>query len=716
MKVKYKLYKYQEKAVKNLLIYSDKLFNSKEKDKYILLKAITGAGKTVIAANYIEEMFKEYDDLAFIWISVGKGELHLQSRKSLKEKLPSTISIKTAEEALISECLYHKDILILNWEGLNTTKTDSRTGVTYFDNISMREGETKNLQQLWKTTRNNGTKIVLIIDESHNTAKSKTSKEIINLICPDFVLEITATPNKERIPNGIDIVNNRAFYEEVKTNEVIGEGIIKKSIILNDISDKEETCNSSIELMIKEAINKRKEILEAYKLEKENINPLCIIQLPDGKGSEFLKDDVSNILKVEGYSISNDKLAIWLSNEKTNLENIRDNNSEVDFLIFKQAVATGWDCPRACILVKLRDTKSTTFDLQTIGRILRMPKRRHYSFECLNNGYIYTNSEYNINTGDYDQILPIRQILKKEFRDDVLSLTFKSEKVIVSKKEIDTKALEMNFKRRIEKQPLNLDLDKLVLNLKRGQTNVIDFDKTSKEEVNVIVDRENTISLTKKDVEREFEKFIKGLSNKQYGYKNIESIIIKYFKAIPDLNSGYITLKKAVLLNKNLITQYFNEIKTEYKNNIYSYIEDVEFKFKEDRHTTEKDTISYKKCAYYKHFVSKYNTETTFEKYLENLDSVKYWIKNVDSGDGLSIVYEFKNVKHEFYPDYIVRFKDGNIGLYEVKHIDDSEKETVTKVKIEKLKDYALNNNLKCGLIEIKDNKVYSPTLPKELK
>lgn len=714
--MKYKLYKYQEKAVKNLLIHSDKLFNTKEKDKYILLKAITGAGKTVISANYIEEMFKEYNNLAFIWISVGKGELHLQSRNSLKEKLSSTISIKTDEEALRSECLHHKDVLILNWEGLNTTKTDSITGETYFDNVSMREGEKRNLKQLWKATRNNGTKIVLIIDESHNTAKSKTSKEIVSLINPDFVLEITATPNKERIPNGIEISNNRAFYEDVKTDEVIEEGVIKKSIILNDIEDKEETYNSSIELMIKEAINKRKEILEAYKLEKENINPLCIIQLPDGKDGETLKEEISDILEKEGYSISNDKLAIWLSNEKKNLGNIRDNNSPVDFLIFKQAVATGWDCPRACILVKLRDIKSTIFDLQTIGRILRMPTRRHYSSECLNNGYIYTNSEYSINTGDYDQVLPIRQILKKEFRDDVLSLTFNSEKVRVSDKEIDTKVLEKDFERKIKKQPLNLGLDKLVLNLKRGKTNVTDFDKTSKEEVNIVVDRENRISLTQKDIEREFEKFIKGLSNKQYQYKNIESIILKYFKTIPGLNSGYTTLKKAVLLNRDLITQYFNEIKMDYKNNIYSYIEDFEFKFKEDRHTTEKDTISYKKCAYYKHFVSKYDTETTFEKYLENLDSVKYWIKNVDSGDGLSIAYKYNNIDHEFYPDYVVRFKDGNIGLYEVKHIEDSEKETVTKVKIISLKDYALNNNLKCGLVEVKDNKVYSPTLPKELK
>ena len=49
------------------------------------------------------------------------------------------------------------------------------------------------------------------------------------------------------------------------------------------------------------------------------------------------------------------------------------NDSPIEVLIFKQAIATGWDCPRASILVMLRDIKSVTFEIQTVGRILRMP-------------------------------------------------------------------------------------------------------------------------------------------------------------------------------------------------------------------------------------------------------------------------------------------------------------------------------------------------------
>ena len=86
------------------------------------------------------------------------------------------------------------------------------------------------------------------------------------------------------------------------------------------------------------------------------------------------------------------------------------------------------------------------------------------------------------------------------------------------------------------------------------------------------------------------------------------------------------------------------------------------------------------------------------------------------------MVYKYENIDHEFYPDYVVKFKNGDIGLYEVKHKNDKEKDTITKAKIEKLKDYALENGYKCGKIECeninnsRETTVCLATLPKELK
>ena len=84
-------------------------------------------------------------------------------------------------------------------------------------------------------------------------------------------------------------------------------------------------------------------------------------------------------------------MAVWLSEEKINTEILENNLSEVEFLIFKQAIDTGWDCPRAQILVRFREIRSITFEIQTIGRILRMPEAYHYANDNLNKGFVYTN-------------------------------------------------------------------------------------------------------------------------------------------------------------------------------------------------------------------------------------------------------------------------------------------------------------------------------------
>jgi type III restriction enzyme len=98
------------------------------------------------------------------------------------------------------------------------------------------------------------------------------------------------------------------------------------------------------------------------------------------------------ILKRKGITEENGKLAIWLSEDKSStLPNIEKNDNEVEVLLFKQAIALGWDCPRASILVIFRESKSFTFTIQTIGRIMRMPELKYYGEAELNNGFVFTN-------------------------------------------------------------------------------------------------------------------------------------------------------------------------------------------------------------------------------------------------------------------------------------------------------------------------------------
>jgi len=113
-------------------------------------------------------------------------------------------------------------------------------------------------------------------------------------------------------------------------------------------------------VVIEEALKKRAKLAEMFKKEGANINPLILVQLPDNKaGLADKKDEIIRILDNKGITEKNGKLAIWLSEDKSEtLPSIEKNDNEVEVLIFKQAIALGWDCPRASILVIFRESKS----------------------------------------------------------------------------------------------------------------------------------------------------------------------------------------------------------------------------------------------------------------------------------------------------------------------------------------------------------------------
>ncbi len=151
--------------------------------------------------------------------------------------------------------------------------------------------------------------------------------------------------------------------------------------------------------IIDEALKKASELRAKYEEIGSSVRPLVLIQLPSESKttSELDKTKLERTKQVLdtdfGISLANKKLAIWLSDEKENLDSIESYESPVEVLIFKQAIATGWDCPRAQILVMFREIGSITFEIQTVGRILRMPEQKHYNEHILDVAYVYTDLE-----------------------------------------------------------------------------------------------------------------------------------------------------------------------------------------------------------------------------------------------------------------------------------------------------------------------------------
>jgi type III restriction enzyme len=116
-----------------------------------------------------------------------------------------------------------------------------------------------------------------------------------------------------------------------------------------------------------------------------------LIQYPDGAEAKVRAEAVEKFLKARGLE-ANKTYATWLSEEYSpDLDRIAQNTSPYRALIFKQAIATGWDCPRAQVLVQFRKPGSDTFQIQTLGRLMRTPEQRHYDNEALNVAYVYSD-------------------------------------------------------------------------------------------------------------------------------------------------------------------------------------------------------------------------------------------------------------------------------------------------------------------------------------
>ena len=140
---------------------------------------------------------------------------------------------------------------------------------------------------------------------------------------------------------------------------------------INDGLDTVEVENTlhETEILLEKADEVRKKIAQAYIDEKEDIRPLVLVQFPNL--NDDLIEHVEEKLNLMGYSYENKLLASWFSAENkedrdrkskklgkinigtTDADSITKSNATPVFLLFKQALATGWDCPFQIIYFKI---------------------------------------------------------------------------------------------------------------------------------------------------------------------------------------------------------------------------------------------------------------------------------------------------------------------------------------------------------------------------
>lgn len=741
---------YQQNAIAELVEKTITLLGLQGKRHQLIFKAPTGAGKTVMAqemlARLTEELQQRGDspvrEVAYIWIAPNK--LHQQSYLKMRAFFSGTRLLRAVmydEMDHTDGTLHAGEILFVNWESINKEK-----------NVIVRDTEQNNsLFEMTRRTQESGMPIVVIIDEEH-LFWSKTadkSKVVLDKINPKVEVRISATPKSYS-----DTIVN------IPRDLVVKEEMIKKQVILNpNLKTDYHTDEELNENLIRAALAKRNEIASAYKALGVHINPLLLIQLPNDTSESLTAEDAKIAEQVKQYlrivhniDEGNGKLAIWLSGEKANLTDLEKNDNMTEVLLFKQAIALGWDCPRAAVLLIFRKLQSNVFTVQTVGRILRMPEQHFYTNNLLNIGYVYTDiarEQIQIVAEDMDYMS--KDMLQAIRRENLNNVTLQSYYSVY--KSADRNRLGPDFKKVLIDQFKNTWLLDY-------QPALFTFDAEDDEDFKPMIaterkasarNREKVNGKIRLDVKNinveiptnivfqndegvvnaaEKHKFARSMSEVNIIYLDFcRSMLGGFEKAhSTDVLAGYLCdameelfdlfeddAKKVILfhgnrpkfidiLNKALerYTKRLQKRQKEARERAFEqYIWEVPAERLYKRETHEiKPKVEDHALLPFVELKSVSTPEQRFTDFLEaNMQYIDWWYKNGDEGkQHYSIPYvNSQGEKSLFYVDYIIRMKNGKLYLFDTKS-ENSDSEAPNKHNA--LIDYmASQKNMQGGVI-----------------
>lgn len=419
----------QKDAVNRILLE----YNNK-KHKTVEFKAPTGSGKTLMATYFISSLLENNLDKRFIFVIATPSQAMLPEAfankiNSYKKYLPynnfgceyieSPSSGKNAKlERTPSIKVETSKVYIFGKSTFGKGRIYTELGV--IDNF---------IDEIINTNH----ELIYIRDEAHigDIRQDASEKEFEKLIQSkaSFIIKMTATPSYS-----FDSVLVELKEKDLNDSSLNDGKFLLKSdhrIMVDRNIDEDTLLNSAINEF---KIIKQEYLNNLYSKNKVLIKPALLIQVSDEPSDKFKKIEFFNELNRIKEELNNHNLS-WVKyfgkndtetstlNKNFTLEEIAKNDSDIDCIIFKVGPATGWDIPRACMLLQLRKVCSDKLTVQTLGRIKRNPMPELVFNDITNKFYLYSNNidnskdlnyyKYELKNTFIDEEFPIIEIVNK---------------------------------------------------------------------------------------------------------------------------------------------------------------------------------------------------------------------------------------------------------------------------------------------------------------
>ena len=391
-------------------------YHSTHTPQVVSYTAPTGAGKTIVmsalieAVYYGDELYPEQNEAIFIWLS-DSPQLNEQSRLKIDlkaDKIRLNQCVVISDDSFDMEELEDGHIYFLNTQKLskssNLTKHSDGRQYTIWETLA-------------NTVRNKADRLYFIIDEAHRGAQSARDLTKNTTIMQKFlkgsqadrlppmpvVIGMTATPQRfNRLAEGIQ---STTHYVKTTADEVRASGLLKDRII---ITYPEHSGNDMA--VLQAATDEWRQKWDhwyqyCYEQHYGQVNPILVIQVQNGSGHQISATDLDECLRIMEERLGDRFLegqVVHAFGEGTPTLQIGGldvpycepsriaDDKYIKVVFFKETLSTGWDCPRAEVMMSFRRAVDYTYIAQLLGRMVRTPTQQHINVdETLNDVHLY---------------------------------------------------------------------------------------------------------------------------------------------------------------------------------------------------------------------------------------------------------------------------------------------------------------------------------------